>query len=100
MGGYPGSNRELTVPHTVALPIELYPPYLAFNTRTPGGVLRPSEQAGSDLRRSRQDKKWSLRLNQKYSELPYHANYCYIARLTSLKGNNKDSGGYIKIFRL
>ena len=30
MGGYPGSNRELTVPHTVALPIELYPPYLAF----------------------------------------------------------------------
>ena len=34
MGGYPGSNRELTVPHTVALPIELYPPYLAFNTRT------------------------------------------------------------------
>ena len=30
-GGYPGSNRELTVPHTVALPIELYPPYIAFN---------------------------------------------------------------------
>ena len=30
MGGYPGSNRELTVPHTVALPIELYPPYLAY----------------------------------------------------------------------
>lgn len=30
MGGYPASNRELTVPHTVALPIELYPPYLAF----------------------------------------------------------------------
>ena len=26
MGGYPGSNRELTVPHTVVLPIELYPP--------------------------------------------------------------------------
>lgn len=26
MGGYPGLNRELTVPHTVALPIELYPP--------------------------------------------------------------------------
>ena len=26
MGGYPDSNRELTVPHTVALPIELYPP--------------------------------------------------------------------------
>ena len=25
-GGYPDSNRELTVPHTVALPIELYPP--------------------------------------------------------------------------
>ena len=32
MGGYPGSNRELTVPHTVALPIELYPPYLAILT--------------------------------------------------------------------
>lgn len=30
MGGYPGSNRELTVPHTVALPIELYPPYTAL----------------------------------------------------------------------
>jgi hypothetical protein len=27
MGGYPGSNRELTVPHTVALPIELYLPF-------------------------------------------------------------------------
>ena len=26
MGGYPGLNRELTAPHTVALPIELYPP--------------------------------------------------------------------------
>ena len=26
MGGYPDSNREHTVPHTVALPIELYPP--------------------------------------------------------------------------
>lgn len=26
MGGYPDSNRELTVPHTVALPIELYLP--------------------------------------------------------------------------
>ena len=26
MGGYPDLNRELTVPHTVALPIELYPP--------------------------------------------------------------------------
>ena len=25
-GGYPDSNRELTVPHTVVLPIELYPP--------------------------------------------------------------------------
>ena len=25
-GGYPDLNRELTVPHTVALPIELYPP--------------------------------------------------------------------------
>ena len=27
MGGYPDSNRELTVPHTVVLPIELYLPY-------------------------------------------------------------------------
>lgn len=35
MGGYPGSNRELTVPHTVALPIELYPPYITFNTCIP-----------------------------------------------------------------
>ena len=26
MGGYPDLNRELTVPHTVVLPIELYPP--------------------------------------------------------------------------
>ena len=28
LGGYPGSNRELTVPHTVVLPIELHPPFL------------------------------------------------------------------------
>lgn len=27
MGGYPDSNRELTVPHTVALPVELYLPF-------------------------------------------------------------------------
>ena len=26
IGGYPESNRERTVPHTVVLPIELYPP--------------------------------------------------------------------------
>jgi len=26
MGGYPDLNRELTVPHTVVLPFELYPP--------------------------------------------------------------------------
>ena len=26
MGGYPDLNREHTVPHTIALPIELYPP--------------------------------------------------------------------------
>ena len=26
MGGYPDLNRKLTVPHTVVLPIELYPP--------------------------------------------------------------------------
>ena len=25
-GGYPDLNRELTVPHTVVLPIELHPP--------------------------------------------------------------------------
>ena len=28
MGEYPGSNREHTVPQTVDLPIELYPPYV------------------------------------------------------------------------
>ena len=27
MGGYPDLNWELTVPHTAALPIELYPPF-------------------------------------------------------------------------
>ena len=27
LGGYPGSNREHTVPHSVVLPIELYSPY-------------------------------------------------------------------------
>ena len=27
MGEYPDLNREHTVPHTGALPIELYPPY-------------------------------------------------------------------------
>jgi hypothetical protein len=27
LGGYPDLNRELTVPHTVVLPIELYLPY-------------------------------------------------------------------------
>jgi hypothetical protein len=26
MGGYPDLNRKHTVPHSVALPIELYPP--------------------------------------------------------------------------
>lgn len=26
-GEHPDSNRELTVPHSAALPIELYPPY-------------------------------------------------------------------------
>ena len=46
MGGYPGSNRELTVPHTVALPIELYPPYLAFNIRIPGGVRNIKYEVG------------------------------------------------------
>ena len=25
-GGYPDLNKELTVPHTVVLPIELHPP--------------------------------------------------------------------------
>ena len=29
-GGYPELNRELTVPHTVVLPIELYLPFF-FN---------------------------------------------------------------------
>ncbi len=29
MGGYPDLNWELTVPHTAALPIELYPPFFA-----------------------------------------------------------------------
>ena len=28
MGGYPDLNRELTVPHTVVLPIELHPPFI------------------------------------------------------------------------
>ena len=27
MGGYPDLNRKPTVPHTVALPIELHPPF-------------------------------------------------------------------------
>ena len=31
MGGYPDLNREPTVPHTVALPIELYPPLFFFS---------------------------------------------------------------------
>ena len=35
LGGYPESNRELTVPHTVVLPIELYPPYYVGVIRTP-----------------------------------------------------------------
>ena len=26
MGGYPDLNREHIVPHTIVLPIELYPP--------------------------------------------------------------------------
>ena len=34
-GGYPESNRELTVPHTVVLPIELYPPSYVGVIRTP-----------------------------------------------------------------
>ena len=33
-GGYPESNRELTVPHTVVLPTELYPPYYVGVIRT------------------------------------------------------------------
>ena len=28
MGGYSDLNRELTVPHTVVLPIELHPPFI------------------------------------------------------------------------
>ena len=40
MGEYPDLNREHTVPHTVVLPIELYPPlsfrfYYAEVIRTP-----------------------------------------------------------------
>jgi hypothetical protein len=34
MGGYPDLNRELTVPHTVALPIELYPPICIYLINT------------------------------------------------------------------
>ena len=34
IGGYPDLNRELTVPQTVVLPIELYPPYVEV-IRTP-----------------------------------------------------------------
>ena len=30
LGGYPELNRELTVPHTVVLPIELYPPLITM----------------------------------------------------------------------
>ena len=30
MGGYPDLNWEFTVPHTAALPIELYPPFYVF----------------------------------------------------------------------
>lgn len=34
MGGYPDLNGELTVPHTVALPIELYPPICIYLINT------------------------------------------------------------------
>ncbi len=30
-GGHPDLNRELTVPHTVVLPFELYPPLDLYN---------------------------------------------------------------------
>ena len=33
-GGYPDLNRELTVPHTVVLPFELYPPVYAIKNNT------------------------------------------------------------------
>lgn len=33
-GGYPDLNRELTVPHTVVLPFELYPPnFIIINNK-------------------------------------------------------------------
>ena len=35
MGEYPDLNREHTVPHTVALPIELYPPLNFINLCKP-----------------------------------------------------------------
>ena len=33
-GGYPDLNRKHSVPHTVVLPIELYPPYYVGVIRT------------------------------------------------------------------
>ena len=38
-GGYPDSNRERTVPHTVALPIELHPPISLFIYHTKARIL-------------------------------------------------------------
>ena len=34
MGEYPDLNRKLTVPHTVVLPIELYPPLCWSDSNT------------------------------------------------------------------
>lgn len=31
MGGYPDLNRERVVPHTIVLPIELYPPKMLIS---------------------------------------------------------------------
>ena len=40
MGGYPDLNWELTVPHTVVLPIELYPPLVYKTYPYYVGVIR------------------------------------------------------------
>ena len=40
LGEYPESNRKLTVPHTVVLPIELYPPLFAVDFVCYSGMIR------------------------------------------------------------
>jgi hypothetical protein len=39
-GGYPELNRELTVPHTVVLPIELYLPFNPSNYKVIEIIIR------------------------------------------------------------